>query len=95
MAKFTLRARSLSIATLERASSTTLDVAVLRVKSFEYIIAIMPDSHLDKCAFSVGEASGKPLRAVANRIPGPNANTEAVRERVSTATGEVGCTSHF
>ncbi|XP_058805122.1 syntaxin-binding protein 5 isoform X7 [Phymastichus coffea] len=34
-----------------------------------------------------GEASGKPSRSVANRIPGPN--TEGLRERVGTATSEV------
>lgn len=36
-----------------------------------------------------GEASGRALRSVAKHIPGPNAGTESLRERVSTATGEV------
>ncbi|XP_014209056.1 syntaxin-binding protein 5-like isoform X2 [Copidosoma floridanum] len=36
-----------------------------------------------------GEASGKASRTLANRIPGPNAGTEALRERVSSATGDV------
>ncbi|XP_014221040.1 syntaxin-binding protein 5 isoform X2 [Trichogramma pretiosum] len=36
-----------------------------------------------------GEASGKALRTVANRIPGPNAGTDALRERAQTATSEV------
>ncbi|XP_031780459.1 syntaxin-binding protein 5 isoform X9 [Nasonia vitripennis] len=36
-----------------------------------------------------GEASGKASRTIANRIPGPDANTQGIRERVSTATNEV------
>lgn len=37
----------------------------------------------------VGESSGRASRTIAKHIPGPNANPEALRERVSTATGEV------
>ncbi|XP_053979086.1 syntaxin-binding protein 5 isoform X7 [Hylaeus volcanicus] len=36
-----------------------------------------------------GESSGRASRTVAKHIPGPNAGTEALRERVTTATGEV------
>ncbi|XP_034940267.1 syntaxin-binding protein 5 isoform X7 [Chelonus insularis] len=36
-----------------------------------------------------GESSGRASRTIAKHIPGPNANTEALRERVSTATGDV------
>ncbi|XP_053598537.1 syntaxin-binding protein 5 isoform X6 [Microplitis demolitor] len=36
-----------------------------------------------------GESSGRASRTIAKHIPGPNANPEALRERVSTATGEV------
>ncbi|XP_063973489.1 syntaxin-binding protein 5 isoform X4 [Diachasmimorpha longicaudata] len=36
-----------------------------------------------------GESSGRASRTVAKHIPGPTANTEALRERVSTATGDV------
>ncbi|XP_044594793.1 syntaxin-binding protein 5 isoform X9 [Cotesia glomerata] len=36
-----------------------------------------------------GESSGRASRTIAKHIPGPNASTEAMRERVSTATGEV------
>ncbi|OXU18960.1 hypothetical protein TSAR_002998 [Trichomalopsis sarcophagae] len=36
-----------------------------------------------------GEASGKASRTIASRIPGPDANTQGIRERVSTATNEV------
>lgn len=37
----------------------------------------------------VGESSGRASRTVAKHIPGPNAGAEALRERVTTATGEV------
>ncbi|XP_011309949.1 syntaxin-binding protein 5-like [Fopius arisanus] len=33
--------------------------------------------------------TGRASRTVAKHIPGPTANTEALRERVSTATGDV------
>ncbi|XP_050473367.1 syntaxin-binding protein 5 isoform X1 [Bombus huntii] len=36
-----------------------------------------------------GESSGRASRTVAKHIPGPNAATENMRERVTTATGEV------
>nr|XP_033323289.1 syntaxin-binding protein 5 isoform X8 [Megalopta genalis] len=36
-----------------------------------------------------GESSGRASRTVAKHIPGPNAGTEALRERVTTATSEV------
>ncbi|XP_060813162.1 syntaxin-binding protein 5 isoform X6 [Bombus pascuorum] len=36
-----------------------------------------------------GESSGRASRTVAKHIPGPNAATESMRERVTTATGEV------
>ncbi|XP_076242617.1 syntaxin-binding protein tomosyn isoform X7 [Calliopsis andreniformis] len=36
-----------------------------------------------------GESSGRASRTVAKHIPGPNAGSEALRERVTTATGEV------
>ncbi|XP_076639827.1 syntaxin-binding protein tomosyn isoform X10 [Colletes latitarsis] len=36
-----------------------------------------------------GESSGRASRTVAKHIPGPNAGTEALRERVTSATGEV------
>lgn len=36
---------------------------------------------------SVGESSGRASRTIAKHIPGPN--TEGIRERVTTATGEV------
>ncbi|XP_076224181.1 syntaxin-binding protein tomosyn isoform X6 [Nomia melanderi] len=36
-----------------------------------------------------GESSGRASRTVAKHIPGPNAGAEALRERVTTATGEV------
>ncbi|XP_076645951.1 syntaxin-binding protein tomosyn isoform X2 [Halictus rubicundus] len=36
-----------------------------------------------------GESSGRASRTVAKHIPRPNAGSEAMRERVSTATGEV------
>ncbi|KAK0078688.1 hypothetical protein PV325_002191 [Microctonus aethiopoides] len=36
-----------------------------------------------------GESSGRASRTVAKHIPGPNANTEALRERMSSATGEI------
>ena len=39
--------------------------------------------------FSVGESSGRASRTVAKHIPGPNAGAEGLRERVTTATGEV------
>ncbi|XP_061936661.1 syntaxin-binding protein 5 isoform X11 [Apis cerana] len=36
-----------------------------------------------------GESSGRASRTVAKHIPGPNAGAESLRERVTTATGEV------
>ncbi|XP_017888564.1 syntaxin-binding protein 5 isoform X6 [Ceratina calcarata] len=36
-----------------------------------------------------GESSGRASRTVAKHIPGPNAGAEGIRERVTTATGEV------
>ncbi|XP_066589002.1 syntaxin-binding protein 5 isoform X2 [Prorops nasuta] len=36
-----------------------------------------------------GESSGRASRTIAKHIPGPNAATESLRERVSTATGDV------
>ncbi|XP_043275948.1 syntaxin-binding protein 5 isoform X9 [Venturia canescens] len=36
-----------------------------------------------------GESSGRASRTVAKHIPGPDAQTQALRERVSTATGDV------
>ncbi|CAK9813629.1 Syntaxin-binding protein 5 [Anthophora plagiata] len=36
-----------------------------------------------------GESSGRASRTVAKHIPGPNAGAEGLRERVTTATGEV------
>lgn len=38
---------------------------------------------------AVGESSGRASRTVAKHIPGPDAQTQALRERVSTATGDV------
>ena len=38
---------------------------------------------------AVGESSGRASRTVAKHIPGPNAGAESLRERVTTATGEV------
>lgn len=37
----------------------------------------------------VGESSGRASRTVAKHIPGPTATTEPIRERVTTACGEV------
>ncbi|XP_029042043.1 syntaxin-binding protein 5 isoform X5 [Osmia bicornis bicornis] len=36
-----------------------------------------------------GESSGRASRTIAKHIPGPNAGAEGIRERVTTATGEV------
>lgn len=37
----------------------------------------------------VGESSGRASRTIAKHIPGPNAATEALRERAATATSDV------
>ncbi|KAF3428407.1 hypothetical protein E2986_11649 [Frieseomelitta varia] len=48
-----------------------------------------PKESFFKGLFGVGESSGRASRTVAKHIPGPNAGAESLRERVTTATGEV------
>lgn len=47
-----------------------------------------PNKTIMTCLCAVGESSGRPSRTIAKHIPG-NAASEGMKERISTATGEV------